>query len=73
MGSLLEPDGRFTPNGAELIRKVADLLRPVFKQFLEMGYTLDEIAEQVHQAVDFVKRHMCRMQRRRSFTRSFYS
>ena len=56
MGSLLEPDGRFTPNGAELIRKVADLLRPVFKQFLEMGYTLDEIAEQVHQAVDFVKR-----------------
>jgi hypothetical protein len=33
------------------------LLRLVFKEFLEMGYTLDEVAEQqVHQAGDFVTR-----------------
>jgi hypothetical protein len=56
MGSLLETDGRFTPDGVELIQRVMGLLRPVFKEFLEMGYTLNEIAEQVHQAVDFVKR-----------------
>jgi hypothetical protein len=56
MGSLLEADGTFTPDEGQLIRKVMALLRPAFKEFLESGYTLDEIAEQVHQAVDFVKR-----------------
>jgi hypothetical protein len=56
MKSLLEPDGRFTPDGVRLIRDVMALLRPVFVEFHEKGYTLDEIAQQVHQAVDFVKR-----------------
>ncbi len=56
MRSLLESDGRFKPGGVQLIQRVVGLLRPVFKEFLDMGYTLDEIAEQVHQEVDFVKR-----------------
>jgi hypothetical protein len=56
MGSLLEPDGRFTPDGVRLIRDVMALLRPIFVEFREKGYNLDEIAQQVHQAVDLVKR-----------------
>jgi hypothetical protein len=56
MGSLLETDGRFAPDGVQLIRKVMSLLRPVFSEFIQMGYTIDDIAQQVHDAVDYVKR-----------------
>ena len=56
MGTLLEPDGNFTKDGVQLIQKVMGLLRPVFQEFLEKGYTLEQIAREVHQAVDFVKR-----------------
>jgi hypothetical protein len=56
MGSLLESDERFTPDGVRLIRDVMALLRPVVVEFQEKGYTLDEIAQQVHQAVTFIKR-----------------
>jgi hypothetical protein len=56
MRTLLDSDGRFTEDGVQLLRKVMALLRPVFSEFIEKGYTLDDIAQQVHQAVDFVKR-----------------
>ena len=56
MGSLTEPDGGFTPDGIRLLRSVMTLLRPVFVEFQKRGHSLDEIAQQVHQAVDFVKR-----------------
>ena len=56
MGSLLEPDGRMTHDAVRLIREVVALLQPVFAEFQGKGYTVDEIAQQVHQAVDFVKR-----------------
>jgi hypothetical protein len=58
VGSLFEPEGRFTPDGLRLIREITALLRPVFKEFHEKGYSLDKIAQQAHQAVDFVKRSL---------------
>jgi hypothetical protein len=56
MGFLTEPDGKLTPDAVRLIREVMALLRPVFVEFQAKGYTRDEVAQQVHQAVDFVKR-----------------
>jgi hypothetical protein len=56
MKRLCEADGRFTEEGVLLLQKVMSLLRPVFSEFIEKGYDMSDVAQQVHQAVDFVKR-----------------
>lgn len=57
MKTFLDGAGRHTTDGVTLLRRATALLGPVFEEYVKKGYPPDEIARQVHEAVDFIKRN----------------
>jgi hypothetical protein len=57
MNAFLEPDGRYTEEGVLLLRSVVAVLQPIFSEYLAKGYHRQDIAERIHEVVDFVARN----------------
>ena len=57
MNAFLEPDGRYTEEGVLLLRSVVAVLQPIFSEYLAKGHPRQDIAERIHEAVEFVTRN----------------
>lgn len=57
MNAFLEPDGRYTDDGTVLLQKVVAALQPIFTEYLAKGFPRQDIADRLHEAVDFVQRN----------------
>ena len=56
MNAFLQPDGRYTDEGTALLQKVTAVLHPILSEYLAKGYSREDIAERIREAVDFVIR-----------------
>jgi hypothetical protein len=52
--SLFDSD-KYTEESRVLDQKASDLLEPLFKEYIEKGYSIREISHVIHSAVNYVE------------------